>query len=375
MVVGILFLILNFAAHFIIKSVINVSIYEERYDQEQKRFVKKIGAKVHPFYGLASATEVGFESDISIENNFISVSPLPKKEAETIRVLILGGSVASHLSLSRIDVPPYLLAKKLNKYFNTNRFVVYNAAFGGGKQPQQFFKLIYLDLLGFKPDIILNYDGFNEIALPFGENFEQQINAIYPRQFNSLVTGSAYDGQCFGVNNFLLSKNTYLPISELTKWIYVKYCHNESLGKNNKSFAWSPKFLDEKRNYLKHTVNIWKESSNKIYEFSMARGIPYLHFVQPNQYLKGSKPLSTIEKANFTNNVEHGGPIALYYDKLKVSELQTFSKYDHRYLFKGENRTVYSDECCHFNYLGMDNIIDSIISDASDVFEKLISKK
>ena len=47
-------------------------------------------------------------------------------------------------------------------------------------------------------------------------------------------------------------------------------------------------------------------------------------------------------------------------------------QYDHRYLLKQENRTVYSDECCHFNYLGMDIITNSIIQDASYAFEKLL---
>jgi hypothetical protein len=374
-VAGILFLILNFASHFIIKSMLNVSIYEDRYDLEQERFIKKLGAKVHPFYGLSSANEVGFKSDISVENNFLSVSPLPEDEEKAIRVLVLGGSVASHLSLPRFNIPPYLFATKLNKYFDTDRFVVYNAAFGGGKQPQQFFKLIYLDLLGFKPDIIVNYDGFNEIALPFGENFKQRINAIYPREFNKLVTSSAYNGQCFGTNNFLLSMNTYMPILELTKWIYVRYCHIESTGEKLPSSEWNPKFLEEKQNYLQHTVNVWKQSSNKINEFSLDNGIPYLHFVQPNQYLKDSKPLSDLEEANFVNFAIYGDPIAMYYEKLNVSKLQTLTKYDHRYLFNREARTVYSDNCCHFNQLGMDIITDAIVSDALDEFKKLLNKK
>lgn len=374
-VAGILFVILNFASHVIIKSILNVSIYEDRYDLEQDRFKKEIGAKVHPFYGLSSATEVGFESDISVENNFLSVSPLPKDEEEPIRVLVLGGSVAAHLSLPRLNIPPYFFATKLNKYFDTDRFVVYNAAFGGGKQPQQYFKLIYLDLLGFKPDIIVNYDGFNEIALPFGENLEERINAIYPRKFNKLVAGSAYDGQCFKANNFLLSMNTYMPILELTKWIYVRYCHNESTGGNSSSSEWNPNFLEEKQNYLLHTVNVWKQSSDKIYEFSLDKGIPYLHFVQPNQYLKDSKPLSNLEEANFVNYAIYGDPIAMYYEKLNVSKLQTLTKYDHRYLFNREVRTVYSDKCCHFNQLGMDIITDAIVSDALDEFKKLLNKK
>ena len=374
-VFAVLFSALNVASYFIIKSILNVSIYEEKYDQENKRFMKKLGSKVHPFYGLADGNVVGFKSDISVERSFGSVSPQPNNDSKSIKVLVLGGSVASHLSAPRLNIPPYQLATKLNEYYNTDMFVVYNAAFGGGKQPQQFFKLMYLDFLGFKPDVIINYDGFNEIALPFGENLEEELNAIYPRKFNKLVSSSSYDGACFDVNNYLLSKNTYLPILELAKWVYVRHCHNVSTGMNNSLSGWSPDFQEEKQKYMQRTINAWEKSSDKIYDFAVNSKIPYFHFVQPNQYLEGSKPLSIIEKAEFTSYQLYGEPIARFYAKLDVTKLKASAKFDHRYLFKAENRTVYSDNCCHFNQLGMNLISSAIIKDASDVLDKVFLTK
>ena len=89
-----------------------------------------------------------------------------------------GASVAIDLS-----TPVYRLATKLNESFNTDRFVVFNAVFGGGKQPQQFSLLMYLDLLGFKPDIIINYDDFNNLAMPSAWNIAEGQNAIYRQKF------------------------------------------------------------------------------------------------------------------------------------------------------------------------------------------------
>ena len=51
-VFGILFLIINLASFFIIKNILNVSIYEEKYDQEQKRHLKSLGSKCIPFTDL-----------------------------------------------------------------------------------------------------------------------------------------------------------------------------------------------------------------------------------------------------------------------------------------------------------------------------------
>ena len=50
-------------------------------------------------------------------------------------------------------------------------------------------------------------------------------------------------------------------------------------------------------------------------------------------------------------------------------------KIDQRSLFITEERTVYSDQCCHFNKLGMETIIDDIMIKAEPVFRKLTVDK
>ena len=370
-----IFILANLGSYFVIKSVLDISIYHENYENEQRKFIKNIGDKVHPFYGLSSGNKVGFQSDISVENNFISVSPSSLNYDEQIKVLVLGGSVAAHLSLKRLNIEPYLLARRLNEQHGTNRFVVYNAAFGGGKQPQQLFKLLYLDLLGFKPDVIINYDGFNEIALPFAENLPSNLNAIYPRNYSQVVKSSVYNGKCFKLNNFLLSKNSYLPFFELIKWLYIRNCHQKSVGDDEITLAWNDKFKEDKQEYLKRALLIWETSSNKINEFSIRKEIPYLHFIQPNQYLLGSKTFTEIEKRDFLNYQPYKEPIEQHYKNLNISKLDVIFKYDHRLLFLNDFRTVYSDNCCHFNMIGMEKIIDSIIKDASYVLKSLLREK
>ena len=57
----------------------------------------------------------------------------------------------------------------------------------GGKQPQQLFKLYYLDLLNFSFDIV-QPDGFNELALSLEENYELNDHLIYPRNYSRLIS-------------------------------------------------------------------------------------------------------------------------------------------------------------------------------------------
>ena len=364
--------IINLFSHYVIISYLEVSIYDTSYEMKRQLFVKTKGsAKAHPFYGLNSAVERGFDSPVSVEDNFLRVSPKPHNNE--IKVLILGGSVASHLSMKRTDIPEgYLLSKALNKKFNTDRFVVYNAAFLGGKQPQQYFKLLYLELLGFVPNVIVNYDGFNEVALPFGENYDRGLNAIYPVNFNQTIISTASKGRCIPLSNWFLSGNSYIPAIELVKWIYVKYCNDEVTGsKRNINFVRNELFEIEKNNYSQRVQNIWMDSSNKIAQFAETRKIPYIHILQPNQYVVGSKPLSNLEIEKFYGYEPYKKPIAAHYHNLSISSLDTPYKLDQRQLFKSEKRTVYSDECCHLNHLGMETIVDDLISSFAPLFFRL----
>ena len=374
-VVVIAFVIVNLFSLYVLSDEFELSIYRTDYPSKQQAYLKQLGSKVHPFYGLASGSTTGFESEVSVEHSFTRVSPV--KSDKPISVLVLGGSVASHLSEMRLNLSPdFMLADALNSHFNTDRFVVYNAAFGGGKQPQQYFKLMYLDLLGFKPDIIINYDGFNEIALPLGENIYRDINAIYPRSFGQSLISTTYDGSCFKLNNWLLSFNSYLPAFELPKWFYVRHCHNISTGANTEIRLNGPALVEiEKRDYAERAKRVWYRSSNKMAQHAQTNNITYIHVLQPNQYLLGSKLLSPLEKRDFYNFELFKQPIEKYYGSLSMDSLDAPHKVDQRYLFEDESRTVYSDSCCHLNQLGMTLIIEDLIQKNQNAFGKLLKQR
>lgn len=370
-----LFALLNVASGYIILSLIGTSIYDPAYSEVQQKYVKKYGNKVHPFYGQVAGRIVGFGSDISVEKNFSTVSGMPQDSDAEVKVLVLGGSVASHLSRYPLsNVPDNLLADELNKRFRTDRFVVYNAAFGGGKQPQQYFKLLYLDFLGFRPDVIINLDGFNEIALPLVENYQRRLNAAYPRSFDELVFSSAYDGSCFETNNYLLSFNSRLPVVEAFKWAFVKYCHEASVQVGSNGFVENELFEAEKQVYPQRALKIWEGASNKISDFSFRHSIPYLHFIQPNQHLEGSKPLTKSEQEISSKYEPYKSAINRHYGTLSSDSLETKYKFDYRYLFENEQREAYSDDCCHLNKFGMEMMVEAMISDGYPVFEAELVK-
>lgn len=54
---------------------------------------------------------------------------------------------------------------------------------GGYKQPQQLMTLVYLTSLGAEFDLVINIDGFNEVALPPTELVPRGVFPLYPRDW------------------------------------------------------------------------------------------------------------------------------------------------------------------------------------------------
>ena len=58
---------------------------------------------------------------------------------------------------------------------------ILTVAMPGYKQPQQLLALAYLLSHGAQIDVVVNIDGFNEVALPQAENLPKGVNPFYPR--------------------------------------------------------------------------------------------------------------------------------------------------------------------------------------------------
>ena len=96
-----------------------------------------------------------------------------------------------------------------------------------------------------------------------------------------------------------------------------------------------------------------------------ANHFPYFHFLQPNRYVAGSKPLN-LEERDMTSEEESEKfkAIAYVYPKLeeRIPSLRAegFNVYSLVDIFKNTKETVYSDSCCHFNMWASDKIAQAI---------------
>ena len=72
---------------------------------------------------------------------------------------------------------------------------------------------------------------------------------------------------------------------------------------------------------LDHLVEVWSRSSLQMAHLSKANGIRYFHFLQPNQYVEGSKPMGSEERAIAIKETVRSEVAKKGYDRL-ISEGQ-----------------------------------------------------
>ena len=373
--IAILFILLNIFSFITIKIVTDKYLYTNDYIEFKKRF-RKSGTKSiypHPFFGY------GVKDNLSL-SKLLNDEPLLANDLvnyvdnNKINILILGGSVAKHLSNnSSSDEVKYkkisitnkdIFEKTINEYFETDKFQIYNAAIDGGKQPQQLFKLYYLDLIGLKFDIIINLDGFNELALTLSENYAINDHLIYPRNYSRLISTFNSSFNCVSDINIKANRFSYIPLIEFYDLYKIRNCHFSLEGANkNSSTRFSEITNYTKKSFdiaLKNSIKIWNISSDKINDFSLKNNTTYLHILQPNFYLKNSKKL-TSEELKLLNYPKYGDIISKHYETLNLNNLKAQKKLDLRYIFEQNKKDLYRDYCCHLNNLGMHLISLEII--------------
>jgi hypothetical protein len=291
-------------------------------------------------------------------------------------IAILGGSVAEHFG-NYIRVQYFEPLRELIPEMGDRRIRVLNLALGGYKQPQQFFLASYLveDL-----DMTLNIDGFNEMAIrDFFPLYPADFPATALKFYERSSQGRIYMiiARCatftYRVLNWLPARLPLLArsgayfltwrgmeplLSQTIEGFENRYLAalgvSTSEGDKNRSVSWERK------------LEIWKKYTILQGKLMRLSGVPAYFFLQPNQYLKGAKPLSKEEWSIainpdrvYTGNAE----MQLLRSAAQDMQAEGLPIYDLTGIFRGIAKTVYEDACCHLNELG-NQIMAKVILEA-----------
>ena len=141
---------------------------------------------IHPFLGYVADHRQIRHSGRSLEARQLGF-PFNKEDLlhppspETLVVAIVGGSVAQHTYLYAREELLEGLARI--ERFAGRRIILVNLGEGGFKQPQQLIAIAYLQTLGAHFDLVINLDGFNEVALARTENIGRGTHPVFPRSW------------------------------------------------------------------------------------------------------------------------------------------------------------------------------------------------
>ena len=106
---------------------------------------------------------------------------------EHVVVAVVGGSFA--YVFAEQGLPHLITRLEQLPRFHGKTLVPLNAAAGGHKQPQQAMTVAYLTSLGHQLDIVINLDGFNDVALHPTEDARAGVFPAYPRRWHQRVEG------------------------------------------------------------------------------------------------------------------------------------------------------------------------------------------
>jgi len=341
---------------------------------------------IHPYLGFVC--DLNDEKKNKETYGFITNgSTVIKREPGKLNVVLLGGSVAQ--SMGKV------MREAFSRVCRVSPNVI-NLGFAGYKQPQQLLALTYFLSLGAEYDLIINLDGYNDIVLPFTDNYIVGVNPFFPRNWNLRVsrqpskkflavigkvrylrdlkednlealTSSFFRGSAvFGLMKMQQFKRLNWDIDRTTRRL-IKFQQEEV-----KRFEETGPFFAYKdiQELYDDAGAVWERGSVLLDQLARENSMEYYHFLQPNQYVKGSKVLTQeerrqaySEKEKISQSAIIGYPILIKQGRKLLERKINF--FDATMVFAKEKETVYIDECCHYNELGKEvlaaYIMDKII--------------
>ncbi|OCQ91676.1 hypothetical protein BCD67_09215 [Oscillatoriales cyanobacterium USR001] len=378
------------------------------------RLDESIVERLHPFFGYVLKQGAFTKEELGLKVNsqgFFSLYDYPfvKQKENQFIIGFFGGSVSNNFVNDEYVTKRF--SEKLKKFpeFANQEIIVLNFANGGYKQPQQLLILNYFLALGQKFDMVVNIDGFNEVALSNLNNKSQvdlgmpSVQHIQPltglannslslEVMSSIVKISETKKQlketinklencqlalCYSLTSLRLKRLAGEYQQEIIIYDRNVKQSNATDGKNN--IVYIPKaksILDDGKAFEKMAAT-WYESSLMMRQLLAKRKISYFHFIQPNQYYptkrvftEEEKRLYVISDSPYSSAIKRGYPLLLSKaEDLRKLNMNIFSAVN---ILDNTKETVYKDACCHYNEIG-DELLANYIS--SSIIQELRKSK
>jgi hypothetical protein len=310
--------------------------------------------------------------------------------ADELVVGIFGGSFAFYFSV--YGLPDLVEGLRAAPELRGKRISVVRVALGVYKQPQQLLALSYLLALGAHFDVVIDLDGFNEVALPASDNVPKGIFPFFPRIWSTRVAEVPDHAERAAMLRILDLREqrrewaelfhgpplSWSPAANLLWWARdyrfgARMLRAQVELSRVKSQPDSYEASGPRRQYageselFEDLAALWFNTSLEMQRLCAGYGIRYWHFLQPNQYVAGSKPMGESERAvalgppqQYRHAVELGYPLLRRRGAELVAEGVRF--HDLTEVYRDHPEPVYEDSCCHVNERGYAIVAQAIAS-------------
>jgi hypothetical protein len=378
--------------------------YPELLPGPQDRLV--VREALHPYFGPTHRPGTPFDIPGELRtgtavpermttNNFGFVSPhdypVVKTSDDQVILGVFGGSVG--VWFCQIGAPPLIEALRANPYFRGREIVPLCFAHEGYKQPQQALLLAYFLSIGQVFDLVVNIDGFNDVALaalndgqgldismPSVQHLDPLIalvnrSALTPEKLESLaaifrdrqtlvdLAGRIQANRSAAVNVVLDSY--YARVSTRYSRELGRFSNLPANPPENALIQATPSTVDrDGAGLFADIADLWWGASLLMDQMVEARGGAYVHVLQPNQYFTRRR-FAPAEAATALNSaspyrlsVETGYPVLIAAARRLTDAGVTFV--DGTSAFDAVGAPVYMDDCCHYTLAGNRALADVI---------------
>lgn len=362
---------------------------------------------IHPYLGFVRTRVEGQPTN---EFGFVGPSPLVRRGPDRVNVALLGGSVALHLYRNAGEALRLLLSG--SDAFEGKDVHLVSLALPGYKQPQQLIALNYLLYRGAQYDVVVNLDGFNEVVLPFTDNLPYGTSLHHPRRWWLYEKAGISVDEARQITEIAEIRVDQRLVREIVSWPAVRWSSFATLIGDvltarlqaqllTRDAAYRNAHLSDEvpvaldgygesaeniRGHFMEAGRSWARASWQMHQLAEARGFEYFHFLQPNQYVPGSKPLSARERriahvdafegralpyhpsvAAYKSAVEAGYPVLQHAGKQLRERGVDFV--DLTGIFETSTETLYDDACCHLNRKGYVRVARRIAQHITSVLD------
>jgi hypothetical protein len=238
---------------------------------------------------------------------------------------------------------------------------------------------------------VINLDGFNEVVLPWVENLPQGTHPLYPRSWAGRVAAVPDPGRLERAGELAYLRGRREDRARLFCRPVVRHSYVWNLlwrlqdgalrarigeaeaallrqppGAPQGYAATGPEWeAGSEAEAFRELAAAWARGSLQMHRLAAGNGIRYYHFLQPNQYVPGSKRLSAEERRRafdpdhpYRHAVEAGYPALQQAAAELLREGVRFT--DLTGLFRGVEESVWLDTCCHLDRHGTELLARAI---------------